>query len=196
MRMPPLETDRLLIRPFALEDVDAAYQLLDVDLADVSTGTEGVISREQRRAWIAWSALNHEQLAYLRQPPYGDRAVTLRATGELVGAAGLVPSLAPFDQLPSLGVGTPTGLFTAEVGLYWAIAPQHQRQGYATEVAHALIDFALRELRLKRIIAMTTYDNAASMAVMRKAGMHLERNPQSEPFWLQVVGIRENEGVA
>ena len=41
-------------------------------------------------------------------------------------------------------------------------------------------------------IAAATYDNAASMGVMRKLGMRIEKNPLSEPPWLQVVGILEN----
>ena len=68
-----------------------------------------------------------------------------------------------------------------------------QGQGYATEAARALVDYAFQHLRLKRIIATTTYAKAASMGVMRKLGMHLERNPYPEPPWLQVVGVLEND---
>jgi hypothetical protein len=48
------------------------------------------------------------------------------------------------------------------------------------------------ELRLRRIVATTEYDNAASIAVMRKLGFRIERNPGRAPFFLQVVGIVEN----
>ena len=51
---------------------------------------------------------------------------------------------------------------------------------------------AFSTLKLKRIVATTTYDNAALMGVMRKLGMRIERNPMSEPLWFQVVGILEN----
>jgi hypothetical protein len=30
------------------------------------------------------------------------------------------------------------------------------------------------------------------MAVMRKLGMRILRNPESEPAWFQVVGVLEN----
>jgi hypothetical protein len=33
------------------------------------------------------------------------------------------------------------------------------------------------------------------MGVMRKLGMHLERNPYPEPPWLQVVGVIENDTI-
>ena len=71
-------------------------------------------------------------------------------------------------------------------------SPAHQRQGYATEAAQAMCDYAFQELKLKRIIAITSYDNAASIGVMRKLGMRIGRNPFPDPPWLQVVGIREN----
>lgn len=65
MHMPPLETARLLIRPFVMDDLDAIYQLLDVDLAEADMGNEGALSRERRRQWLEWSVLNYGALASL-----------------------------------------------------------------------------------------------------------------------------------
>ena len=53
-------------------------------------------------------------------------------------------------------------------------------------------DYAFGQLNLRRIVATTTYDNAASMGVMRKLGMRIEKNPYEEPRWFQVVGILEH----
>jgi RimJ/RimL family protein N-acetyltransferase len=199
MRIPPLRTERLLIREFVVGDLHAVHRLLDVELAGADTGTEGALTLEARRRWLDWTVLGYEQLAYLRQPPYGDRAVALKSTGELVGACGLVPCLAPFDQIPALrlraaGASAPTASahFLPEVGLYWAIAPAHRRHGYATEAAQALIAYAFTTLHLHRIVATTTHDNAASIGVMRKLGMRVERNPYPQPSWLQTVGVLKN----
>ena len=59
-----------------------------------------------------------------------------------------------------------------------------------------MIDYAFTRLKLRRIVATTTYDNAASIAVMRKVGMRIERNPYPDPPWLQVVGLLENKAGA
>jgi [ribosomal protein S5]-alanine N-acetyltransferase len=191
LTMPVLETPRLFIRPFTLDDLDAIYQILDVELSDLGSAAGGGLSYQNRREWLDWSARNYEQLARLYQPPYGDRAVVLKTSGLLVGAAGYSPTMAPFAQLPYYG-GKPQGaLSTFEFGLYYAISPAYQRQGIATEAAQALIDFAFNDLHLKRIIATTHSDNLASQGVMRRLGMRLEHNPFPEPAWFQVVGIIE-----
>ena len=191
LHLPALRTARLTIRPFVLDDLDAIHHLLDVELRAVDFGTAGAGTRDARREWLEWTVLNYRQLADLNQPPYGERAVVLDDDGSLIGACGFVPCLNAFAQIPSL---SPTrlsaeGIYTAEVGLYYAFAPAHQRRGYATEAVKALITFAFAELMLHRIVATTTYDNEPSIGVMRRLGMRIERNPLPDPPWLQVVGV-------
>ena len=189
--MHVLETERLMIRPIELGDLEAAHGIMDRCFGDGSHANDPV-AIEARRPWVQWMALNHVQLAQLFQPPYGDRAVVLRSSGRMIGMAGLVPCLAPYGIVPELRLGmSPVSKSQPEVGLFWAINADHQRNGFATEAGRALMDFALDEhgLGLHRIIATTDYDNLASQAVMRALGMTLARNPQSTPAWLQVVGI-------
>jgi hypothetical protein len=78
-----------------------------------------------------------------------------------------------------------------EVGLYWAIDPVHQEQGYATEAARALIIRGVAQFQLGRFVATTETSNARSQAVMRKLGMDILRNPEPEPTWFQTVGVLE-----
>ena len=111
------------------------------------------------------------------------------ARGEVVGSVGFAPCLAPFGLLPSF---EPSPQFTPEVGLFWALVPQHRGKGYATEAALAMVGYAFRYLRLWRIGATTENDNARSINVMRRLDMRIERNPRAEPDWFQTVGILEN----
>ena len=191
MHVPPLLTDRLVIRPLVMDDLEAIHRILDVELAAAETGAEGPKSRRERETWLRWTTLAYDQLALLHQPPYGERAIALRETAELIGACGYVPCLDAFGQIPALrrGAAAEPGLTSTELGLYWAISPAHQRRGYATEAARALIDYAFGELGLARIVATTSYDNVASIGVMRAVGMRITRNPLPTPPWLQVVGV-------
>ena len=157
MRMPVLETERLWIRPFTMQDLAAVHEIYHaigwVD-AEHSPGEQV----EALRPWLHWNTINHVQQAKLNQPPYGERAVTLKPTGQLIGVCGLVPSFDTFSQLPYWG-GVQNGRVHPEVGLFWAIGTQHQRQGFAAEAAQGLIDFAFNTLNLVRIIATTEHDN-------------------------------------
>ena len=126
--MDHLTTERLIIRPFASTDLREIHRILNAAFGEeqpehLDTGLD------DRRSWLEWNALNARWLPAMFQPPYGDRAVVLRATGELIGAVGYVPLLMPFDQIRQLartpGPGD-SGRVVPEVGLFWAIDPRHQ----------------------------------------------------------------------
>ncbi len=188
-----METARLTIRPFQPDDSVELHRILNECFgADPAQDPQQAL--DERRSYAHWSALSQEWFAKLHQPPYGERAVLLRASGALIGAVGLVPCLDRFEQIASLRAGpNDRGFSTTEVGLFWAIDPAHQRQGYAAEAARALIDHAFGALNISRIVATTEHDNMASQGVMRKLGMRIERNPLPSPSWLQVVGVLDNK---
>ncbi|MCA9995843.1 MAG: GNAT family N-acetyltransferase [Anaerolineales bacterium] len=190
LNIPTLETGRVLIRRFRLEDAEA-YEAINKAVGWSNTSRSEADNLAARREWLEWTVRNYDGLANLMQPPYGDRAIELKATGELIGSVGLVPCFHPFDQLPTFG-SIENALFSVEMGLFWVLSPDYQQQGLATETAQALIGYMFHTLRLKRIVATTDYDNLASQGVMRKLGMRLERNPFAKPPWFQVVGILEN----
>jgi RimJ/RimL family protein N-acetyltransferase len=191
LEMPVLETTRLLVRPFTMDDLERIHQILDIDLADSDLASYEVQPLAERREWLEWTVLNYRQLAQLYQPPYGDRAVVEKATDQVIGAVGFVPCLMPFEQIPGWSASQQapdTVASTPEFGMYWAIGKPHQRRGYATEAARAMLDYAFHQLHLKQIVATTHAANLASIGVMRKLGMHIDRNPFPEPTWFQVVG--------
>jgi len=178
-----------------MDDLDDIHQILDIDLNTADLATEGTKTRNERQQWLQWTILNYKELARLNQPPYADRAVVLKQTQQVIGACGFVPCLAPFGQLPSWQSASHeavTHFNSPEFGLFYAFSPAYQRQGYATEATKALIDYAFAQLHLERIVATTTYENLASIGVMRKVGMRIEKNPYPDPPWFQVVGALEN----
>jgi [ribosomal protein S5]-alanine N-acetyltransferase len=194
--MPTLETTRLIIRPFVMEDLIDAHRLFDIELNTDDLHTDKMNTMKERAEWLEWAVLNYAQLAKLYQPPYGDRAIVRKDTGKLIGSCGYVPCLMPFEQVPNFSYYNASGKVghaTPEFGLFYAISPSHQRQGYASEAAQALVDYAFQHLDLKRVIATTDFDNNGSIGVMRKLGMRVEKNPLAEPPWLQVVGVVENK---
>ncbi|MFJ6752592.1 MULTISPECIES: GNAT family N-acetyltransferase [unclassified Streptomyces] len=93
---------------------------------------------------------------------FGLFAVELLASGELAGFAGLsVPEYLP-DAL-------------ADIEISWRFGRQFWGQGYASEAAQAVLEFALQDRGLDRVIAIDRLGNEASENVMRKLGMDFER---------------------
>ena len=94
-----LETSRLIIRSFQPDDLRAIHRILDRTFGDGSK-IDDEDALNERRLWLDWSRLSAEWLPKMFQPPYGDRAVVLKQTDEVIGAVGLVPC---FDVFPWLG---------------------------------------------------------------------------------------------
>jgi len=158
VRVPALHTDRLLIRELTAGDEDAARAVND----GLAPG------------WVAWTAETYAQLEALMQPPYGERAITLRETGELIGLLGLVPSYGPFDQIPGLGSSAQPARFRPEMGLYWALAPAYRGNGYATEAVSALVKTGFAIEGLSRIEIRCAPENTRSQHVPEKLGFKME----------------------
>ena len=93
---------------------------------------------------------------------FGLFAVELLASGELAGFTGLtVPEFVP-EVLPA-------------VALRWRLGRPFWGQGYASEAAHATLEFALQDRGLDRVIALTRPGDDGSDNVLRKLGMAPER---------------------
>lgn len=179
-----------------MDDLNDIHQVsLDAGWFDRSDTPQAALAK--RRTWLEWAVRNGDALANLNQPPYGDMAVTLKGETKLIGSVGYVPCIGPFGLLPYYRDIVQPGaerLWLTEFGLFWALKQEYQGQGYATEAARALIEHAFKHLRLARIIAQTQFDNAPSIAVMRRLGMSVEKNTTGDPPWFQVTGILENRG--
>lgn len=122
-------------------------------------------SSDSKRVMFEFQVASDAGLALLHQPPYGDRAIVLRSTSEIIGSVGFAHALAPFGLLPSFG---PTRHFTPEVGLFWALFPDQQGRGYATESAAAMVP-------------------TRSINVMRRLGMMRERQGGSLSSALSIL---------
>lgn len=188
MSVPHLEGEGVSIRPQRPADIEDCCRLYQ-EIGWDEPGLSPSVARAQRQAWLDWAIRNEAQLAALHQPPYGDRVIC-DADGAFAGLIGIVPRLEPFGRLPSQG-GDPAARLSPEVGLFWALRPAWQGRGLATAAAKLLSDWMFAVLGLQRIVAGTEYGNAASIAVMRRLDMRLERNPSPEPPWFQISGSLE-----
>lgn len=190
--MKPIVTERLIIREFRPSDLGEIYRILDVELKFIDS-IEQDSSISQRKKWLEWTLQGYEQNRMLLNPPYGDSAIVLKDTLQLIGVCGLVPVLAPLGLIPYyryIADAEDTDYNYPEVGIFCAISSHYQCRGFAYEALKALIDKAFTKLKLKRIIGVTTLYNNPSIAVLKRLGMRIETVPEHK--WMQVVGILEN----
>ncbi len=153
----PLITQRLILRAWTLNDLDA-YTAINQD-PRVLEFLPGPLTREQAAEQI--KRFNAE----INECKFGLLACELKATGELIGFVGLsIPQFeAPFTPCIELG---------------YRLGSQYWGNGYATEAARAVLQFAFRKLNLKEIVAFTVPANTRSRNVMEKLGML--RNPADD----------------
>lgn len=62
--------------------------------------------------------------------------------------------------------------FTPAVEIGWRLSSKHWNQGYATEAAKAVLDYAFRKLDLNEVVSFTSELNKPSIRVMQKIGLH------------------------
>lgn len=74
--------------------------------------------------------------------------------------------------------GLPDESGIIEIG--YSVVPSHQRKGYATELVEALVSIAIKDPRVKKIIARTTIANEGSCSVLKRAGFNTTGLPDSK----------------
>jgi RimJ/RimL family protein N-acetyltransferase len=151
-----LETDRLVLRPLSLGDLDEMATLLGD--AEALTLWGDPLDRAGARSWI------ERNLARYEADGFGRCAVVMRETGELVGDCGLIRTVVEG---------------TGEIELGWIVRHSHWNRGIATEAAAAWRDHAFGTLELERLVSMVSERNVASRRVAEKLGMAVER----EAMW-------------
>ena len=147
----PIVTERLTLRAYRPSDL--------ADLHNVLYSNEDAMSLlGGARELVATRAALERSIRQQRIDGYSFWPVIERASGKLIGEAGLFP-LAPGGPDISLGYA-----FGAD---YWG-------RGYATEAARAVLAEAFGPLHLRRVVAITREANAGSRNVLRKLGFRME----------------------
>ena len=147
-----LETERLVLRPWAARDL-APFAALNAD-PQVRTFFPGVLDRAQSDATIARMA---DRRAL---DGFGFSAVERRSDGAFLGMCGLCR--VRFDAPCAIN-----GI--VEIG--WRLAAAYWGRGYATEAARGWLAHGFDTLGLDEIVAFAVPQNAASLAVMARIGM-------------------------
>ena len=145
-----LQTKRLTLREFEATDWKAVHRYA-ADYRVVRYMKWGPNSEDESRDFVARAIA--EQTAVPRT--HHNFAITLAATGQVIGACGLVVRSAEER--------------TGWIG--YCLNRAFWRQGYGTEAARLLLAFGFDELGLHRVYATCDTENLASARILGKIGM-------------------------
>jgi ribosomal-protein-alanine N-acetyltransferase len=172
MPLPVIRTQRLLLRPWTLDDVDGLHALWTTPEVRRYLWDDVVITREVAQQLVD----SHLASA--------DRA------GIGYWALHVIPPLSP--------VGAPIGGFCGfrfiddgpEIELVYGLQAEYWGRGFATEASLAAIEYLWRSTGFELVYARTDPPNERSVGVMRRLGMRLQ---STNPSAITYVLRRERE---
>lgn len=149
-----IETERLILRPFVLEDAQAMY--------------ENWASDEEVTRYLTWPAHSSPEISgmvlrdwisHYDEPDYYQWAIVCKEKeGEPIGSISVVSHN---DQLQRVHIG-------------YCIGKQWWHQGITSEALKGVIDFLFDQVGVRRVDAKHDPRNPHSGGVMRKCGMQYE----------------------
>lgn len=145
-----IETERLILRDWKKDD--------EKDFARINSDP---LVMEYLPRVLDEKASNHlvqKFKAHFKKHGYGLFAVEHKDTGEFMGFVGL--NHVDFKAA-----------FTPAVEIAWRLDYPYWGQGYASEAARAVLDYAFKELELEEVVSFTVHDNDRSMGVMENIGL-------------------------
>jgi RimJ/RimL family protein N-acetyltransferase len=180
--MSVIQTPRVSLRELGFGDAEFILELLNEAGFIRFIGDKGVRSLADARDYILQGPMD----SYARHG-FGLYAVCLRETSPSDAAVG--------TPIGICGLVKREGLSEPDVG--FAFLSRFWSRGYAVESAAAVLAHAQQVLRLARIVAITSPDNAQSIAVLEKIGLKFERSIRLTDHSpeLKLFGLPPEKGV-
>jgi RimJ/RimL family protein N-acetyltransferase len=155
------QTERLFLRHFHIFDHESMLSIFGD--SEVMRFGDGVQTKEWVRHWLM-TCLEY----YYQEWGFGPYAVVEQTSRDVIGYCGLF-FFADINGQPEIELG-------------YRLARAKWGNGYATEAALAVRDFAFQTLCVKRLIAMIDPQNVASIRVAQKIGMQYEGEVMFENY--------------
>jgi RimJ/RimL family protein N-acetyltransferase len=158
----PLRTERLLLRPFGDDDLQALYLMQ---------------SREDVTRYLYWGPRSSDEARHMlerlmRMTAIDDDSSALRLAALLQDSGVLIGDFSLQRVSREHGQG--------EIG--FIVHPDHHGRGYATEAASLLLRLGFEELGLHRIVGRCDARNTASARLMERLGMRREAHLRENEF--------------
>src|ERR1700758_282606 len=165
-----LETHRLILRPFTMDDLDALVPLFAN--SDFMRFSLGPYNRAQTATFL-------EKVIGLDQEGKPSQfALVRRSPSKLIGYCGFFHQIV--DDVVEIEIG-------------YRLDPEHWGEGLATDAARAARDHGFRDWQLPRLISLIHPENVASRRVAEKNGITLEKETIFRGFPTHVFAISQED---
>ena len=146
-------TRRLLLRPWSLEDADAAFAVYGSE--EVIRWLEPMLTRVESRAAMTEQLSEWVHDSGKSGLPQGRWAVEESETGRVVGGVSLLPL--PPDH--------------ADLEIGWHLIPEVWGRGFGAEAGHAVAHQAFESGVVSEVFAVVQPDNERGVQTARRVGM-------------------------
>lgn len=164
MNLPEsIETERLLIRPFRLEDFESYLEFM----TDERATRYLLFNDDQKTVEGARELLDFIIQSYQSDEPVFAYAIALK-NHQFIGSCGISA--------------------VAEGGVYecyYSLLPRHWGQGYASEAMQALVEYCFDRLDITEMRAYIQPDNKQGIEVARRIGMQASSNQRHPLFGIE-----------
>ncbi len=148
-----IETERLELREFNLNDCDFILELVNSPGWIQFIGDKHISTADEARVYLARGPMES-----YRKNGFGTLMVQLKKDKTPIGMCGLIKR----DTLHDVDLG-------------YALLQAHTGKGYAREAAAAALNYAWQNLKLQRVVAITTPDNRSSIQLLEKLKFSFEK---------------------
>lgn len=155
--------------------------MLQTFSAPVELRTPRVLLRQWKDSDLdAWATMNADPQVRRYFPAVLNRAEALGEADRIRSSIAQrgwgmwaleVPGVHPFAGFVGLNIPAYETPWMPAVEIGWRLAPSTWHQGYATESAAAVLNFAFTQLQLPQVVAMSVPTNGPSHQVMERIGM-------------------------
>jgi ribosomal-protein-alanine N-acetyltransferase len=158
-----LETDRLIIMPFKMQDIEVVHRMLS-DEEVLRYLPDGIMSLEKSKETLEWLIGCYDKNTPERIVKL-TLAVARKKDEKIVGWCGLGP----------------LGFAPEEIEIYYGLLPDFWNQGITTEAAIAVQGFVFKATKLEKIVAIVRPENGASIRVIEKMGLVYQKTLENLP---------------
>ena len=161
-----LETDRLILRPYRLDDLEDLHAMFsDPEHMRWYPAPFGV---DETKGWI------DRRFEEYRKDGFGLWIVEDRETDEFLGTVG--PGVRIVDEEPHVEIG-------------WHTKPGRKGEGIAPEAGAAARDWAFENLDVDHLISIVRPENTGSNRVAQKLGMHVDHETDYKGLWHNIYWL-------